>query len=127
MRWLVRLVTPPSGLCLDPFTGSGSTGKACALEGLNFIGIEREAEYVEIAKRRIAEVAPLFVGAHSSVSEIGHMKLYCSVCHTRWEEAVLSPGDKCPFKDCAGHISSVMPTSPSKPSKPSFPLLEDIR
>jgi site-specific DNA-methyltransferase (adenine-specific) len=53
MRWLVRLVTPPGGVVLDPFMGSGSTGKAAMLEGFEFIGIEREAEYVKIAKARI--------------------------------------------------------------------------
>jgi site-specific DNA-methyltransferase (adenine-specific) len=53
MRYLCRLVTPPNGTILDPFTGSGSTGKAAMLEGFQFIGIEREAEYVEIAKARI--------------------------------------------------------------------------
>ena len=56
MRWLVRLVTPPNGLVLDPFTGSGSTGKACALEGFRFVGIEQSAEYAEIARARIAAV-----------------------------------------------------------------------
>jgi len=65
MRYLCRLVTPPGGVVLDPFTGSGSTGKAATLEGFQFIGIEREAEYVEIAKARIAAVdagpGPLFV------------------------------------------------------------------
>ena len=64
MRYLCRLVTPPSGVVLDPFTGSGSTGKAAILEGFRFIGIEREAEYVEIAKARIgaaeAGAGPLF-------------------------------------------------------------------
>jgi DNA modification methylase len=60
MRWLVRLVTPPSGVVLDPFTGSGTTGMACAAENVRFIGIEREAEYVAIAERRIAAIAPLF-------------------------------------------------------------------
>lgn len=54
MRYLCRLVTPPGGTVLDPFMGSGSTGKAAMLEGFSFIGIEREAEYVEIAKARIA-------------------------------------------------------------------------
>jgi site-specific DNA-methyltransferase (adenine-specific) len=54
MRYLCRLVTPPGGTVLDPFAGSGSTGKAAALEGFRFIGIEREAEYVEIARARIA-------------------------------------------------------------------------
>jgi DNA modification methylase len=54
MRWLVRLVTPPGGTVLDPFTGSGTTGCAAVLEGFDFIGLEREAPYVEIAKARIA-------------------------------------------------------------------------
>lgn len=53
MRWLVRLVTPPGGIVLDPFCGSGSTGKACALEGFKFIGIEQNEEYFAIAKARI--------------------------------------------------------------------------
>ena len=53
MRYLCRLVTPPNGTVLDPFTGSGSTGKAAILEGFNFIGIEQSAEYVEIATARI--------------------------------------------------------------------------
>jgi len=53
MRYLVRLITPPNGTVLDPFTGSGSTGKAAVLEGFNFIGIEQSAEYVQIAKARI--------------------------------------------------------------------------
>ncbi len=54
MRWLVRLVTPPGGLVLDPFTGSGTTGIACALEGLCFQGIERDGDYARIARARIA-------------------------------------------------------------------------
>lgn len=53
MRWLCRLVTPPGGLVLDPFMGSGTTGCAAMLEGFNFVGIEREPEYIEIARRRI--------------------------------------------------------------------------
>lgn len=53
MRWLCRLVCPPDGLILDPFTGSGSTGCAAVLEGFAFTGIEREAEYAEIAEARI--------------------------------------------------------------------------
>jgi site-specific DNA-methyltransferase (adenine-specific) len=55
MRYLCRLVTPPGGIVLDPFMGSGSTGKAAILEGFQFIGIEREAEYVAIAKARIVK------------------------------------------------------------------------
>jgi site-specific DNA-methyltransferase (adenine-specific) len=54
MRWLVRLVTPPGGTVLDPFAGSGTTGAAAVLEGFDFVGLEREADYVEIAKARIA-------------------------------------------------------------------------
>ena len=53
MRYLIKLVTQPGGTVLDPFMGSGSTGIAAKQEGFNFIGIEKEAEYVEIAKRRI--------------------------------------------------------------------------
>lgn len=53
MQWLVRLVTPPGGKVLDPFTGSGSTGKACAIEGFEFIGFEMDPHYCEIAKQRI--------------------------------------------------------------------------
>jgi DNA modification methylase len=53
MRYLVRLVTPPGGVLLDPFNGSGSTGKACMLEGFRYIGIEREADYIAISRARI--------------------------------------------------------------------------
>jgi len=53
MRYLCRLVTPPGGVVLDPFMGSGSTGKAAQKEGFEFIGIECEPEYVEIARQRI--------------------------------------------------------------------------
>lgn len=56
MRWLVRLVCPEGGVVLDPFAGSGSTGVACADEGMDFIGIEMDAHYCEIAERRIASV-----------------------------------------------------------------------
>ena len=63
MRYLCRLVTPPGGIVLDPFMGSGSTGKAAAIEGFQFIGIEREAEYCEIAKARIAAVDVGLFGA----------------------------------------------------------------
>jgi hypothetical protein len=57
MRYLCRLITPPGGIVLDPFTGSGSTGKAAIAEGFRFIGIEREAEYIEIARARISAEA----------------------------------------------------------------------
>jgi DNA modification methylase len=57
MRYLCRLVTPPNGTVLDPFTGSGSTGKAALLEGFSFIGIEQSEEYAAIAQARIEHVA----------------------------------------------------------------------
>jgi len=55
MRYLVRLVTQPGGTVLDPFTGSGSTGKAAILEGFSFIGIEKEEASVDISTRRMKE------------------------------------------------------------------------
>lgn len=54
MRWLVRLVTPPGGAVLDPFTGSGTTGAAAVLEGFDFVGVELDAEHVALAEARIA-------------------------------------------------------------------------
>jgi hypothetical protein len=53
MQYLVRLVTPPGGVVLDPFMGSGTTGLACRREGFDFIGMEREAAYFQICKNRI--------------------------------------------------------------------------
>lgn len=53
MRYLCRLVTPPGGIVLDPFMGSGSTGKAAMREGFRFIGCEMSPEYLEIARARI--------------------------------------------------------------------------
>ena len=53
MRYLCRLITPPGGVVLDPFMGSGSTGKGAVLEGFSFVGIEAEAEYFAIAQARI--------------------------------------------------------------------------
>lgn len=54
MRWLVRMVTPRGGVVLDPFAGSGSTGKAAVLEGRDVILIEREDEYMPILRARLA-------------------------------------------------------------------------
>ena len=53
MQYLVRLIAPPNGIVLDPFCGSGTTGVACKLEGVQFIGIEQDAEYFKIAQARI--------------------------------------------------------------------------
>jgi DNA modification methylase len=67
MAYLCRLVTPPGGLVLDPFAGSGTTGMACLREGFNCILIEREAEYIADINRRLAHVrgadTPLFGGS----------------------------------------------------------------
>jgi site-specific DNA-methyltransferase (adenine-specific) len=54
MRYLCKLVTPPNGIVLDPFMGSGSTGKAAILEGFRFIGIDREEPSLDIATLRLA-------------------------------------------------------------------------
>lgn len=53
MRWLVKLVTPPGGTVCDPFVGSGTTGIAALAEGFTFVGIEKNADYLTIARARI--------------------------------------------------------------------------
>ncbi|HDS1582002.1 TPA: site-specific DNA-methyltransferase [Stenotrophomonas maltophilia] len=58
MRYLCRLVTPAGGLVLDPFMGSGSTGKAAVLEGFQFVGIEQDPVYAAIAEARIRVAQP---------------------------------------------------------------------
>lgn len=57
MRYLCRLVTPPGGIVLDPFCGSGSTGKAAVLEGFKFFGIDTEQSYTDIARSRLSNLA----------------------------------------------------------------------
>jgi DNA modification methylase len=71
MRYLCRLVTPPGGVVLDPFTGSGSTGRGAILEGFRFIGIEREPEYVAIARARIEDA----VGTRRAETAQGELPL----------------------------------------------------
>jgi DNA modification methylase len=58
MAYLCRLVTPPGGLVLDPFNGSGSTGKAAVREGFRYIGIEQDQEYADIARERLRSTTP---------------------------------------------------------------------
>lgn len=70
MRYLCRLVTPPDGIVLDPFMGSGSTGRGAVLEGFGFIGIERESEYVEIAKARIKAAEESLRGATANIFSV---------------------------------------------------------
>lgn len=55
MRYLVRLVTPPGGVVLEPFAGSGTTLEACIVEGFRCIGIEREADYIPLIMARITK------------------------------------------------------------------------
>ncbi len=59
MRWLTRLLCPPGGTVLDPFTGSGSTGAACVLDGRRFVGIELDERYVAVARARITHWAAI--------------------------------------------------------------------
>lgn len=62
--WWTRYLVPPGGAVLDPFAGSGTTGVAALRRGCTFVGIEKEPEYVEIARKRLAEVqGPLFAAA----------------------------------------------------------------
>ena len=68
------------GLILDPFAGSGSTGKGAILEGFRFIGIEQDAEYIEIARRRIEWAGGEFAGnAKNSSREIVGFSPHCEV------------------------------------------------
>lgn len=63
MAYLLRLVTPPGGIALDPFMGSGSTGKAAIREGFQFIGCEIDEQYASIARARIEHEIKKMVGA----------------------------------------------------------------
>lgn len=58
MRYLVKLITPKKGICLDPYCGSGTTLIGCKMELINYIGIEREGEYCKIAEARVASWNP---------------------------------------------------------------------
>lgn len=60
MRWLVRLVTPPHGIVLEPFAGSGTTAEACVHEHMRCIAIEREADYLPLITARLTK--PIEVG-----------------------------------------------------------------
>lgn len=67
MRWLVRLITPPGGVVLDPFCGSGTTAVACKTLAVECVGIEREAEYAELARSRVENTA--YTAARGLVSK----------------------------------------------------------
>lgn len=81
MRWLVRLITPPGGLVLDPFAGSGTTGCGALLEGCRFAGIELEEASAEVARRRIAvaageRVERVPLGNHEAVAPTAQGSLF---------------------------------------------------
>lgn len=65
MRYLCRLVTPPAGVVLDPFAGSGTTGVAAVMEGFNFIGVDMDDGYCDIANRRIGAAADEMEATHA--------------------------------------------------------------
>jgi site-specific DNA-methyltransferase (adenine-specific) len=69
MRYLVKLVTPPGGTVLDPFTGSGSTGKAAILEGFRFIGCELTQDYIPIIEGRLKHAESLAAEAKEKEDE----------------------------------------------------------
>jgi hypothetical protein len=73
MRWLVRLVTPPGGRVLDSFMGSGTTGVACAAEGVDFTGIEADQANFEIARSRIlaAHGSPEYAAEANTLAPVG--------------------------------------------------------
>ncbi len=75
MAYLCRLVTPPGGTVLDPFTGSGSTGVAAMREGLRFVGIEAQTAYLEIARRRIALEEHALLERNGTAARGGQMDL----------------------------------------------------
>jgi site-specific DNA-methyltransferase (adenine-specific) len=69
MRYLIKLVTPPGGTVLDPFTGSGSTGKAAILEGFRFIGCELTEDYIPIIQGRLQHAEAMAAEAEAKKDE----------------------------------------------------------
>ena len=78
MRYLCRLVTPPGGVVLDPFLGSGSTGRGAVLEGFGFVGIELDPQYLAIARARIeaAHVLPVEAEGIKRPQPVGQLGLF---------------------------------------------------
>jgi site-specific DNA-methyltransferase (adenine-specific) len=75
VQWLCRLITPPGGLILDCFLGSGTTAVAAIREGFRLVGIEKEAEYLAIAEARIAEARRRLERPHAPVVKVnGHKR-----------------------------------------------------
>lgn len=78
MAYLCRLVTPPGGVVLDPFMGSGSTGKAAMREGFRFVGCELSAEYLDIARARIAHELARVTAANAPPAPAPQFDLFAS-------------------------------------------------
>jgi site-specific DNA-methyltransferase (adenine-specific) len=76
MEYLIKLVTPPSGTVLDPFTGSGSTGKAAILQGFDFIGIEMTEEYLPIIEGRLKHAERIVAERNKEASLLEQEKLF---------------------------------------------------
>jgi site-specific DNA-methyltransferase (adenine-specific) len=76
MEYLIKLVTPPNGTVLDPFTGSGSTGKAAILQGFNFIGIEMTEEYLPIIEGRLKHAEAIVAERNKEASLLEQEKLF---------------------------------------------------
>lgn len=76
MEYLIKLVTPPKGTVLDPFTGSGSTGKAAILQGFDFIGIEMTEEYLPIIKGRLKHAERIVAERNKEASLLEQEKLF---------------------------------------------------
>ncbi|HBO3602627.1 TPA: site-specific DNA-methyltransferase [Pseudomonas aeruginosa] len=94
MAYLVRLVTPPGGKVLDPFTGSGSTGKAAVREGFEFVGIEREAPYLAIAEARIAhELERVTAAAEEAAKGSAQLDIFHDANEHSGQSSINLPGD----------------------------------
>jgi site-specific DNA-methyltransferase (adenine-specific) len=76
MEYLIKLVTPPNGTVLDPFTGSGSTGKAAILQGFDFIGIEMTEEYLPIIEGRLKHAEHIVAERNKEASLLEQEKLF---------------------------------------------------
>jgi site-specific DNA-methyltransferase (adenine-specific) len=76
MEYLIKLVTPPNGTVLDPFTGSGSTGKAAILQGFDFIGIEMTEEYLPIIEGRLKHAEAIVAERIKETSLLEQEKLF---------------------------------------------------
>lgn len=79
MAYLCRLVTPPGGVVLDPFMGSGSTGKAAMREGFQFIGIDLSEEYFPIAQARIEHELAAVTEANKPAPPAPQMDMFAAI------------------------------------------------